>query len=152
MTQSQDALKKIQDTQAQITSLTNRMNNANVVLNADPQKWSTTILSFEGNQISRQNLQNFATSLEGQVSTLTASIPSLQKIYDDAIKAETAANAAAFNIANPNAAVQIEQAKIAGATKAFIAQSTTKYLIWGAIALVVVVIGIIIYKKKFAKG
>ena len=44
-------------------------------------------------------------------------------------------------------------AKAAGVTAdaKVIAQKTTQYLIWGAVGLVIIVVAIVIYKKKFAK-
>jgi hypothetical protein len=149
----QSAFKKLQDAQTLLASKKERLSNANATLASDTQKWSTTQLQFDGGWHARSVIQTLANQLASEISTMeSTTIPNLQKLYDAAVKAEESANTAAFNIANPTAAVDVAKAKIEGATKAFIAQSTTKYLIWGAIALVVVVIGIIIYKKKFAKG
>ena len=55
---------------------------------------------------------------------------------------------------NPNLLTQIEQAKGEAELnkgKQLFAQATTKYLIWGTVALLIVVVAVVIYKKKFAK-
>ena len=150
----QSAFKKLQDAQTLLASKKQRLSDANAVLAADTQKWSTTQLQFDGGWHARSVIQTLADQLVGEIDTLEKqTIPNLQQMYNAAITAEDAANKAAFNIANPTAAVDVAKAKIEAATKAFVAQSsTTKYLIGGVIALTIIVIAIIIMKKKFAKA
>ena len=80
-----------------------------------------------------------------------------KKAYNDfnaSVTAQDAAAAAAaqnaFNLANPAAVVAIETAKASAANNSkTLMQGTTKYLIIGAIALVLVAVGIYFLRKKF---
>lgn len=131
--------------------------NIEKVLNADPQKWSTTILNYNGNDYQRQDLQAAATRSYNAAQSQKNYANELKSAYDklnsDILAANTAAAAAisagaqnAFNAANPEVALAIENAK----TKAASVQVTTKYLIYGAIALVIVIGVILIVRKKYA--
>lgn len=127
------------------------------VLNADPQKWSTTILQYNGSSFTRQDLQArcdqyYQLSLNQKkiADELKASYDKLSEdiqASNSAAAATAAATAqAAFNAANPEIALAIETTK----TKAASVQLTTKYLIYGAIALVLVIGVILIVRKKYA--
>lgn len=86
--------------------------------------------------IKKTNWQNAVTNLESYLKQLD----------------QTTLNAAIAT--NPNLLTDIEKAKGEAELnkgKQLFAQATTKYLIWGVVALVIVVVAIVIYKKKFAK-
>lgn len=151
MTALETAFKNLQDAKNAVQTIQTRLGNVQAVLDADQQKWSTTILQYDGNNYQRSDLQVLANQLAAQLTSLQQSIPGLQALYDNAVKDQQNANATQVYLANPSAAVDLQKAALDANTKTILAQSTTKYLIVGAIVLVVLVLGIVIYKKKFAK-
>lgn len=126
--------------------------------------YNTTGHSYANNSQWVKPYNNQATTQADFMQWLSNSDASLavkKKAYEDAVAAldnyvktlDAAAKADALK-ANPNLLVEIEKAKgEAELTKGkqLFAQATTKYLIWGAVALVIIVVVIVIYKKKFAK-
>ena len=75
--------------------------------------------------------------------------------YDVALAAYVDAQNKLLTPAEKEAILIKAQSEAASATTEaeakVIAQKTTQYLIWGAIGLVIIVVAIVIYKKKFAK-
>jgi hypothetical protein len=108
--------------------------NNQVTTQADFMAWLSA--SDASLAIKKTNWQNAVTNLESYLkqldqSTINAAVASNPNLLTDLAKAK-------------------EESELNKGKQLF-AQATTKYLIWGAIALVVIVIGVIIYKKKFAK-
>lgn len=104
------------------------------------------------------NLQIVNGQLTAKYSYETAAkkaIEDAQKVYDKALADYTSAQ---NNLLSPEekAAVLVrakseaETAKIEGESKLFI-QKSTKYIIVGTIILVVIVVGVIIYRRKFKR-
>lgn len=149
----QIAFENLQTAQQNLLAKQQRLSNLQAVLDADPQKWSTTLLNFDGGQHQRIVLQTLAVTLAGEISALQTAIPNLQKNYDNALSAEQKAAANAAYLANPRAAVDIKLAQLKAegelAAKKLM-QGTTKYLIWGSVAMVVIIAAILIYKRKFS--
>lgn len=158
MTQEQqtaltEAFNKVQAAQAGYTEAKNRADGMQAVLNADPEKYSTTILNYGGINYTRQDLQtnqieqaaaaaNYLNALNGYQAAYNV----LKTTLDQLAAQELAQSQQNFNNQNPGVVADIKNKIISAATT----QATTKYLIIGAVALVVIV-GIVIVIRRTTK-
>lgn len=128
-----------------LRDLVARAASAQTVLDNDPQKWSTTILQFEGHGFKRVDLQGLVTGWYAQIEDLKKQVADKKTAYNNALAAQSQSEA--FQ-KNPGLLDTLkEQAKTQAAA---LAQGTTKYLIWGTVALVIIIGAIVIIRKKYA--
>lgn len=78
------------------------------ILNNDPQKWSTTILNYNGNQITRLNLQALADAIYAEISSLEKQREEKLIQYNNALTSQTQSEAIT---ANPQIASQVLDTK-----------------------------------------
>lgn len=95
-----------------------------------------------------QQLANSNTALANKKAAMDAA----KAEYDAAKKAADAERQATMNLqaSNPQLWAQMQLAKAEAAISSAKTQGTTKYLIWGAVALVIIGIVVIIIRKKVA--
>lgn len=93
--------------------------------------------------------QVFMEWLEGSNASLKNKKSAMDNAFDAWRNAKNAADDKAeqdFKKDNPDKFFDLEKVKLAGA----LTQKTTKYLIWGTVAIVLIIGAIIIYKRKYA--
>jgi len=140
----------------------NALNAQNIqsILDADPQKYSTTPLTWQGVVFLRQDLQTELTKTQNNANSFASQASSLQTVYNDLVARLTAeqqsednqSNVEAeqnFQASNPSIIADLKKAETAIAAKAASVQGTTKYLIYGAIAIVLVIGGLYFFRSKF---
>lgn len=129
----------------------NAVNAINQVLNNDPIKSGETILYYDGNNYTRSDLQIKGNNFANEASNLTDTIQFLEKAYNTLNSSLQAQDAAAlaqsqanFNTQNPGVVAGIKNKIIEATTTA----ATTKYLIYGAIGIVIIIGALIIIRAK----
>lgn len=115
------------------------------VLDNDPQKWSTTPLVIDGKTFPRQAVQNLADNTWQAYLPLEKAEKEAYANYKQQLDLLGDSEAIQKNPELVNLSIQALQNQ----GKALM-QGTTKYLIWGAVAIVLIIGAIIIYKRKYA--
>jgi hypothetical protein len=149
-TQLAAAYQKILDQQSYINNVQNKITGTQSVLDADPQKWGDTILNYGGTQYKRTDLQALNNSLRGELPNDITALNEFKKAYDVLQSSISQSNADNTAMVNSQAALAAAKSGVP-APATTLAQSNTKYLIYGSIALVIVVIAILVLRKKYAK-
>lgn len=105
-------------------------------------------------QVGQQDFLNWLAASDASLKIKKANWENAINALDSFMKTLSVTTLNAAIATNPTLLVDIEKAKGQAEInkgKELFAQATTKYLIWGVIALVIIVAAIIVYKKKFAK-
>ena len=148
-----EAFNKVQNTQAAYIASKNRAEGMQAVLDGDPQKWSSTILNYGGVNYTRADLQTSQIEQAAVTANYLQALNSYQAAYnilkttfEQLAAQELLQSQQNFNNQNPGVVADVKNKMISAATT----QSTTKYLIIGAVALVIIV-GILIIIRRTTK-
>lgn len=111
------------------------------------------ILPYNGLETDRTTFENWLKASDESLRLKKAAMDSAKVAYDTEVTRLAATAEADFKAKNPDKFFDLEKVKAeiaANQDTKVLAQKTTKYLIWGAVAIVVIIAGILIYKRKFS--
>jgi hypothetical protein len=141
------------------SKLIDEITSMQATLDADTEKYSTTILNWRGEVMRRIDLQGYLNARAARLPSVTSEKLAAKANYDQYKTIMDSINQAELVAANPNLAVDLHKADLEAQIKAkesetlaqgkVFAQKSTQYLIIGGVVVAILIIVAFSWKRIF---